>query len=232
MIEPIDKEQAKHRQSSAGTASRRSTTGDSDRFFLPPYHSRVTTMSPGELATPREDSYFHVSTGHRKTDPPKMPNHAAPNSSMAEILATAEEQRAHTFDPKTLQRDYQYPSVTLTLAEAETGVTSSSEKSSQQASPELGLASQEPQKMDDQGILRKDTLPPPSSPEQDVEKLQQAEQETSKELSNEGWGHYFRIEWIRHTPLPFNRTRHLRNPWNADREVKVSRDGTEVEPCK
>ncbi|CAG8537103.1 30393_t:CDS:2, partial [Racocetra persica] len=26
------------------------------------------------------------------------------------------------------------------------------------------------------------------------------------------------------------RTRHLRNPWNANREVKISRDGTEVEP--
>ncbi|CDO77163.1 hypothetical protein BN946_scf184657.g38 [Trametes cinnabarina] len=27
-----------------------------------------------------------------------------------------------------------------------------------------------------------------------------------------------------------NRSRHLRNPWNHDREVKVSRDGTELEP--
>ena len=30
--------------------------------------------------------------------------------------------------------------------------------------------------------------------------------------------------------LPFIRTRQLRNPWNANREVKISRDGTEVEP--
>ena len=29
----------------------------------------------------------------------------------------------------------------------------------------------------------------------------------------------------------FFRTRHLRNPWNYDREVKVSRDGTELEPA-
>ncbi|CAG8636353.1 3279_t:CDS:2 [Paraglomus brasilianum] len=34
----------------------------------------------------------------------------------------------------------------------------------------------------------------------------------------------------RPSPLPFTRTRHLRNPWNANREVKISRDGTEVEP--
>ncbi|KAH9931667.1 YT521-B-like domain-containing protein [Epithele typhae] len=44
------------------------------------------------------------------------------------------------------------------------------------------------------------------------------------------WGESFRIEWIRTDRLPFTRTRHLRNPWNHDREVKVSRDGTELEP--
>jgi hypothetical protein len=42
----------------------------------------------------------------------------------------------------------------------------------------------------------------------------------------------FKIEWIRVGPLNFSRTRHLRNPWNGDREVKVSRDGTEVEPSE
>lgn len=40
----------------------------------------------------------------------------------------------------------------------------------------------------------------------------------------------FRIEWVKVGSLPFARTRMLRNPWNNDREVKVSRDGTEVEP--
>ena len=30
--------------------------------------------------------------------------------------------------------------------------------------------------------------------------------------------------------LPFQRTRLLRNPWNGNREVKISRDGTEIEP--
>ena len=46
----------------------------------------------------------------------------------------------------------------------------------------------------------------------------------------EGWGREFKIEWLRTERLPFHRTRHLRNPWNHDREVKVSRDGTELEP--
>lgn len=43
-------------------------------------------------------------------------------------------------------------------------------------------------------------------------------------------GQEFKIEWIRTERLPFTRTKHLRNPWNHGREVKVSRDGTEVEP--
>lgn len=44
------------------------------------------------------------------------------------------------------------------------------------------------------------------------------------------WGTSFPVRWIRVQPLSFTRTRHLRNPWNGNREVKVSRDGTELEP--
>ena len=43
------------------------------------------------------------------------------------------------------------------------------------------------------------------------------------------WGKPFRIEWLSTTRLPFFRTRGLRNPWNANREVKIARDGTELE---
>ncbi|KAJ7214105.1 YT521-B-like domain-containing protein [Mycena pura] len=46
----------------------------------------------------------------------------------------------------------------------------------------------------------------------------------------EGWGQDFKLAWICTERLPFVRTRHIRNPWNHDREVKVSRDGTELEP--
>ncbi|KAG2141166.1 YT521-B-like domain-containing protein [Suillus bovinus] len=44
------------------------------------------------------------------------------------------------------------------------------------------------------------------------------------------WGQPFKVEWLCTDRLPFHSTRHLRNPWNQDREIKVSRDGTEVEP--
>jgi hypothetical protein len=65
-----------------------------------------------------------------------------------------------------------------------------------------------------------DIKPPedcPSSPELDVSATAQT------------WGKPFKIEWISTNRLPFYRTRGLRNPWNANREVKIARDGTELE---
>ncbi|KAK5987371.1 Zinc finger CCCH domain-containing protein 45 [Cladobotryum mycophilum] len=44
------------------------------------------------------------------------------------------------------------------------------------------------------------------------------------------WGKPFRVEWLSTNRLPFYRTRGLRNPWNSNREVKIARDGTELEP--
>lgn len=46
----------------------------------------------------------------------------------------------------------------------------------------------------------------------------------------QAWGQPFKVEWLCTDRLPFYCTRHFRNPWNQDREIKVSRDGTEVEP--
>ena len=40
----------------------------------------------------------------------------------------------------------------------------------------------------------------------------------------------FPVEWIRVQTLPFHTIRHLRNPWDQDREVALSTDGTELEP--
>ncbi|KAF9017528.1 hypothetical protein BDZ89DRAFT_1022147 [Hymenopellis radicata] len=71
--------------------------------------------------------------------------------------------------------------------------------------------------------------------EDDVQALEEDhenERLENKESRAEGetWGESFKVEWICTERLPFFRTRHLRNPWNKDREVKVSRDGTELEP--
>ncbi|RDW93238.1 putative YT521-B-like splicing factor [Aspergillus mulundensis] len=42
-------------------------------------------------------------------------------------------------------------------------------------------------------------------------------------------GKPFRIRWLSTERVPFHRTRGLRNPWNSNREVKIARDGTELE---
>ncbi|KAH8157577.1 hypothetical protein CIB48_g10670 [Xylaria polymorpha] len=44
------------------------------------------------------------------------------------------------------------------------------------------------------------------------------------------WGKPFKLDWLSTTRLPFYKTRGLRNPWNSNREVKIARDGTELEP--
>ena len=39
----------------------------------------------------------------------------------------------------------------------------------------------------------------------------------------------FEVKWISTNRLPFYRTKGLKNPWNANRDVKIARDGTELE---
>ncbi|KAG6002137.1 hypothetical protein E4U21_003434 [Claviceps maximensis] len=70
----------------------------------------------------------------------------------------------------------------------------------------------------------------------DLEAAPESENETRSEKSGateeevKTWGKPFKLEWLSTTRLPFFRTRGLRNPWNSNREVKIARDGTELEP--
>ncbi|KAK3725872.1 hypothetical protein LTR37_000020 [Vermiconidia calcicola] len=48
--------------------------------------------------------------------------------------------------------------------------------------------------------------------------------------TNGSGGRAFSIEWLSTTRLPFYITRGLRNPWNQNREIKIARDGTAIEP--
>lgn len=56
-----------------------------------------------------------------------------------------------------------------------------------------------------------------------------AAEETDEPSGAQAFGKPFKIEWLATNRLPFYRTRGLRNPWNANREVKIARDGTELE---
>jgi len=60
-----------------------------------------------------------------------------------------------------------------------------------------------------------------------------SEKSVEIEDSEEGqtFGKPFRIQWMSTERVPFHRTRGLRNPWNANREIKIARDGTEIEPA-
>ncbi|CAN4075947.1 unnamed protein product [Withania somnifera] len=44
------------------------------------------------------------------------------------------------------------------------------------------------------------------------------------------WGRSFEVKWLRLCDLPFQRTLHLKNPWNQYKPVKISRDCQELPP--
>ncbi|WVR06553.1 hypothetical protein IAU60_003584 [Kwoniella sp. DSM 27419] len=201
MIEPIDKERIKKTPKPA--AANEGETRPS--YFLSPSLSHMASSSPGEL-TPHDDANVEHATGERRTDPSDLRNRIADSNS----TQSAPEYRARTLDPKALRQSY-FPPVPI--------AASSGGNADHQAT--LGGSSR-PAAQDDQGILRKDTI---LSPE---EKNEREQDEARDDFEAEGSGHTFRIEWIKVAPLLFNRTRSYRNPWNADREVKVSRDGTEL----
>ncbi|KAJ7100499.1 YT521-B-like domain-containing protein [Mycena epipterygia] len=69
------------------------------------------------------------------------------------------------------------------------------------------------------------SLPSFSMPPRPVE-----EQGEEQGTPAESRGQDFKLHWICTERLPFPRTRYIRNPWNQEREIKVSRDGTELAP--
>lgn len=66
-----------------------------------------------------------------------------------------------------------------------------------------------------------------SDEEEDEEESARSEQDGTPPAK--AWGKPFKVEWLSTNRLPFYRTRGLRNPWNSNREVKIARDGTELE---
>ena len=64
----------------------------------------------------------------------------------------------------------------------------------------------------------------------DDSKSDKSQEDLEEVPGNQSFGKPFKIEWISTERLPFFRTRGLRNPWNANREVKIARDGTELAP--
>lgn len=69
-----------------------------------------------------------------------------------------------------------------------------------------------------------------TEPEEEVPEKDDKLVDGDNSVVAQSWGKPFMIEWCSTQRLPFYRTRGLRNPWNANREVKIARDGTELEP--
>ncbi|KAH9221578.1 YT521-B-like domain-containing protein [Leptodontidium sp. 2 PMI_412] len=65
--------------------------------------------------------------------------------------------------------------------------------------------------------------------EEDESQSNRSDEDPDSKSPSKAWGKPFQVEWVSTTRLPFYRTRGLRNPWNSNREVKIARDGTELE---
>ncbi|KAG0058902.1 hypothetical protein BGZ90_004709, partial [Linnemannia elongata] len=59
---------------------------------------------------------------------------------------------------------------------------------------------------------------------------EEAEAISRASTTTKTWGIMFPVQWIDVHKVPFTRTTHMLNPLYENREVKVSKDGTEVEP--
>jgi hypothetical protein len=71
---------------------------------------------------------------------------------------------------------------------------------------------------------------PEHEDEESTQQTEQEEKEAGSFRQRQEWGKSFQVDWISTNRLPFYRTRGLRNPWNENREIKIARDGTEIEP--
>ncbi|KAL7420727.1 hypothetical protein Q5752_004678 [Cryptotrichosporon argae] len=230
MIEPVNKERYEQRAAKAtaksaslGSSMSGSGSGPSKQWSTP---ERIR-----EEESDTEDRSRAASDPAR---PPPRPNRflsssvAVPTSSPGQLTEEEEQRLAelhisphaggerHTDPP----RPYQHHAAQVEPAKAKTIDVAAHGVELAAAQARLGH-SDRPAVTDSDGVKRKDTVVAPE---------RQDDGEPLLDAAGDSWGQPFRVQWLKVAPLPFQRTRHLRNPWNGDREVKVSRDGTEVEP--
>lgn len=76
-------------------------------------------------------------------------------------------------------------------------------------------------------------VPTPGTPTGSASTMEAANQSSlplSQDTRSLQMGRPFQLEWKVTSPLPFSEIQSLRNPWRDNRLIKVSRDGTELEP--
>jgi len=186
--------------------------GYDPHYILPPEEHRVVEQSPGSVSNAQE--------GTRGASPVKIHASSAP----AELRGSHHRpaQDAGT-DPPTASIPPKALSFELNTDAPYRAMRETPDQNSRQVAQSTVTAPSRAREEVSEGALDAG--------------LQTVAEEPGKEnvvppddALGEIWGRPFRVDWIRTERLPFFRTRHLRNPWNHNREVKVSRDGTELEP--
>ena len=207
MVEPIDKEKAKKQSDSS--------KGDSSKGSVHPPEAvqeeveDVVDDDKEKTAPTRPELILSTSQTRVASDSP------APLTPTEEAtLAQAAKSHTHPIKTKTEKTLAAVARANTLDSRFQVRPPTVADKPDPQP-PEIN---DDPPKPDNDGVVRKDTLP------------KNARKEQQPEGADDELGLTFNLQWIKVGPLGFHRIRHLRNPWNADREVKVSRDGTEVEP--
>lgn len=204
-------------------------------FLFSPSEQRMAADSPSAL-TPGEEEKLQIAKSD--TSHPDGQRWSSPPNIQLANFETDEAHRTFTF-PKS-QREVSINSSALPRPSKEServdhgpGAMSmpleTGGRSRQKEPARERSSSPRSNPVDEDGVRRRDTL----SREEAAGQLPPghvSEPKPRGEAGEEAWGVPFKIQWIRTDKLSFLRTRHLRNPWNHDREVKVSRDGTEIEP--
>jgi hypothetical protein len=178
------------------------------QYILPPEEERVVQESPQTISPPQEGtSNLKVESSSAPAElhePHSRLIHSAPNA-VSSLPRTITPLRSSPFElnadaPHRAMKNYSTQSIHRTV--------------------------------DRLAISACDSVPEPAlEPNLRTVAEEPTEDNNTPEVAlEEVWGQPFCVNWIRTERLPFFRTRHLRNPWNHGREVKVSRDGTELEP--
>ena len=185
----------------------------------------MTTHSPGELS-PSEEINFSAMRLPGEGSYPK------PTTGLASVPEA--ESRSNTLDAEALARiragdgspfklDNDAPHRAAERRANSTGSQESQAGKSNDRDPAKDDSKLGSDKPDGDGIVRHDMASPISH---DVSHAVEASGPGPAENQLAKTGTTFEIEWVKTGILPFHRLRHLRNPWNQDKEVKVRRPGS------
>lgn len=213
-------------------------------YLFSPSEQRMAADSPGIL-TPGEEERLQIAES--ESSQPVGQRWSSPPNIQLDGVENDDAHRTNTF-PKS-QREVSINSSTRPPREDDrvrVGISASSmpldmrPRSRQKEHSPRRSPSPPANPVDEDGVRRRDTLsqeeaagqlpPGHTSDSKPSDQALRGGEAPGGEVGEEAWGVPFKIQWIRTDKLSFLRTRHLRNPWNHDREVKVSRDGTEIEP--